>query len=444
MARVAEGYIGWGNFSRFTSNGLTALLHLDGYITDISPLTQCIAAFILSVSGVILLYVVYERKSYSVWELIALIPMGLNPYFLECFSYKFDSPFMALSVLAAVAPLLFRKSTPWKYILSIAIGTVLMCTTYQAASGIFPMVVVLLSLRMWLKKDAPKDVFRFILNSVIGYGIGLLFFKSVIMLNVPTDNYVSNALPAMTELLPAIIANYKKYFGLILSDYETLWKWILLMLMLAFAFSGLKTAMRRKAPAFALTILAGCIMLLLCFGLYPALANPLFEPRAMYGFGVFITLLCICTAEQLHGTLLKIPAVMLAFVFFVFSFTYGNALFVQKTYTDFRITQVVSDLNDMDEFLSDEPVTVQIAGTIGYSPVVEQMVADCNVLGRLVPVTFQEYWWPWGTKSFYGYYGLNAKEDRSVDLKTLNLALVKDGMYHSIYSDAHSVLVELK
>ena len=62
MARVAEGYIGWGNFSRFTSNGLTALLHLDGYITDISPLTQCIAAFILSVSGVILLYVVYVKK----------------------------------------------------------------------------------------------------------------------------------------------------------------------------------------------------------------------------------------------------------------------------------------------------------------------------------------------------------------------------------------------
>jgi len=86
MGRVSEGYLGWGNFSRFTSNGIAAVFHMDTYLTDISPLTQLIAVLILALTGVLLLYVVYERKSYSIWELVALIPLGLNPYFLECIS----------------------------------------------------------------------------------------------------------------------------------------------------------------------------------------------------------------------------------------------------------------------------------------------------------------------------------------------------------------------
>lgn len=39
----------------------------------------------------------------------AVVPLGLSPWFLECFSYKFDSPYMALSVLASVIPFIFGR-----------------------------------------------------------------------------------------------------------------------------------------------------------------------------------------------------------------------------------------------------------------------------------------------------------------------------------------------
>lgn len=442
MGRVAQGYRGWENFSRFVSNALSTMIHMDNYITDISPLTQLIAVLILALAGIILLYVVYERRAFSVWELIALIPLGLNPYFLECISYKFDAPFMALSILAAIAPLLLRESSVWKYILAVIIGNILVCSSYQAASGIFPMVVILISLRMWFKNKPLKEIFRFILNSVVGFGIALAFFRQVIM--IPTDTYVSNVLPSMGELLPMIVTNFIKYFNLILTDYEVFWKWIMVLLMLAFSLSGLKLSKQRKLLTFALTVVAGIMMFFLCFGLYPALTAPLFEPRAMYGFGVFITLLCISTAENFQWTVMKMPAITVAWIFFVFAFTYGNALFVQKSYTDFRITQVISDLNDMEAFLGDEVVTVQIAGNIGYSPIVERMSADCNILSRLVPVTFRESW-DWGLFGFYNYYGLkNVKRDSSVDLTSYDLPVIKDGMYHTIYGEGNYVLVKLK
>lgn len=135
MGRTAQGYRGWDDFSRFISNGLSTIIHTDTYITDISPFTQLIAVLTLATSGIILLYVIYERRTFSILELIAVIPLGLNPYFLECISYKFDAPFMALSILAAIFPLLFRNSSAPKYITASTIGTIMVCSTYHRSQN---------------------------------------------------------------------------------------------------------------------------------------------------------------------------------------------------------------------------------------------------------------------------------------------------------------------
>lgn len=442
MGRIADGYRGWNNFSRFVSTSLSVMIHANDHLADISPLTQLIAVLILSLSGIILLYIVYERKAFSFSELLALIPIGLNPYFLECISYKFDAPYMSISILASIAPLLFRNTLAWKYILSVAIGIIIMCTSYQASSGIFPMIVILVALRMWYRNKSIKKILIFLINSIIGYGIGLMYFKQVIM--IPTDTYVSNTLPIITELIPTIMANWERYFQLIVSDYTGLWKNIILLLSFFFLISSLKFSTQKRAFTLIVTVTVELFMLLLSFGFYPALIEPLFDPRAMYGFGIFLTLLCISTLENYQHTIIKIPALTLSWIFFVFAFIYGNALFVQKTYTDFRITQVISDLNDMEIFSNNEVVTVQISGSMGFSPIIERMQNDYPILKRLIPVTFRGDW-DWGKKGFYSYYGLkNMKRDDSVDLSKYNLPLVKDSIYHTIYSDDNCVLINLK
>lgn len=442
MGRVAEGYRGWHNFSRFLSNGLSTLIHTDNYITDISPFTQLLAVLIVALAGIIFLYVVYERKQFTIWEILALIPLGLNPYFLECISYKFDAPFMALSILGAIAPLLYRKKAAWEYILAVSMGTVIMCTTYQAASGIFPMCVVFLMFRMWLKKNSCKQIFSFWLNSVAGFGIGMVFFQIVIM--IPVDTYVSNSLPPLAELLPTTLTNFKNYFHLIATDFKPVWKWIFLLLCIGFTKAGFTFSRQKKTYTLLITIISGAVMFFLCFGIYPALAKPLFAPRGMYGFGIFITILCISVAEYQQSTAIRVPALTIAWIFFVFSLTYGNALYVQKNYTDFRIMQVITDLNDMEVFLGEKPVIVQISGSIGQSPVIRPMNKNYNILNRLIPITFRESW-SWGQKQFFGYYGLkNVTRDASKDLKTYDLPIVKDTMYHTIYGNDQYVLIQLK
>ena len=57
LGRTFNGYKDWDGFSRYTSNFLSTIIHCGNYLTEISPLTQIIAIVFLSISGIIILYV---------------------------------------------------------------------------------------------------------------------------------------------------------------------------------------------------------------------------------------------------------------------------------------------------------------------------------------------------------------------------------------------------
>ena len=164
----------------------------------------------------------------------------------------------------------------------------------------------------------------------------------------------------------------------------------------------------------------------------------------MYGFGVLITLLGVCAVEGCGGTVFRAPSFLLSLAFFVFALTYGNALYSQKEYTDFRIRMVIEDMNDMEVFLSEEPVVVQVSGMIGYSPVIRNMPQNYSILNRLIPITFQGGWW-WGQAGFYQYYDLkNVTRDPSVDLTAYDLPVLEEHMFHVIRGKDNYILIELK
>ncbi len=401
MGRVANGSGGWTNYSRFLTEALSNFVHMDRYLTDVSPLPQLIAVLFLAASGILLLYAVYERTCFSLWELIAVIPLGLNPYFLECISYKYDAPYMALSILGAILPFLYKKKNGAVWICASAIGSIIVCTTYQASAGIYPMIVILLMFRMWCRKESVKRIGIFCLQSAAGFCLGMAFFKLF---------------------------------------------WILLVFALAvgFLWTAVRSSGRNRIFSAALAAISLFLMGIICFGIYPALGKTLFAPRAMYGFGVLIALLGGCAVEDCGGTLFRAPSFLLSLAFFVFALTYGNALYSQKEYTDFRIQMVIEDMNDMELFLSEEPVVVQITGMIGYSPVIRNMPQNYNILNRLIPITFQGGWW-WGQAGFYQYYDLkNVTGDPSVDLTTYDLPVLEEHMYHVIWGKDTYILIELK
>lgn len=443
-ARAAFGYKQWDYFGRFLSTAMATIVHGGGdYLTDAAPLPQLLAMVIMAGASVLVLYIVYERTEFFLWEVLSTVCLGLNPYFLECISFRFDAPYMAISVLGAVVPLLLRRQNTGSYLIASAIGVLCVCTSYQAATGIFPMLVILLALRMWNRGECIKDTALFCLKSAAGYGMGLAYFKLVLMRPVDAG-YVSNALPSASDLIPNTLENLGHYYSLILTDFKPLWLIILGLLTAGFLVISVCTSSRKRLPTALMSILVLVLMLLLCFGIYPFLQDTLFAPRAMYGFGMFVMAMGVFTAEGRKRIPAKLPVLALSWIFFVFAFTYGNALNYQREYTDYRIELVLDDLNDMEVFQSENPVTVQIVGSIGQAPILNNMPQNYQMLNRLVPETFSggsdltQY-------QFFEYYNLrNVTADMGHLTDVDTLPVIKETMYHTIQGDETQVVIHLK
>ena len=209
LGRVMYGYSGWTDFSRYTSTILSYFLHADTYLTDISPLPQIIAVLLLSCASVIILYIFSNNKKIILWNIVAIVPIGLCPYFLECLSYKYDSPYMALSILASVFPLLFINKNKWLFSVITIICSIIMCTTYQAASGIFPILVIFYSFYIWYRNEKNnKDILIDLSISAVSFIIGMIIFKVFLMRPVSDNTYVSLTFSNFIELIP----NFFYYF----------------------------------------------------------------------------------------------------------------------------------------------------------------------------------------------------------------------------------------
>ena len=152
LGRTAIGYRLWDNYSRYISEYASVLVHAGTHLTDISPLPQMLAACIMAAASLMVIFCLKdEHRAISVFDLIAVLPLTLSPYFLECLSYKFDAPYMAFSVFASVFPVWVYthcgRGIP--FLISSMAGTLCMCLSYQAASGIYPMLIVWTAFSLW-------------------------------------------------------------------------------------------------------------------------------------------------------------------------------------------------------------------------------------------------------------------------------------------------------
>ena len=444
IGRVHAGYKGWEYYSRYLSNFLSRFFSTGNYLTDVSPLTQIVACVFLAVSGAVTIYVISGKTKFSVWQYISAMFFGITPFFLESISYKYDSPYMALSILAMVLPLFFFKGDNYVfYGLTVFVGTLAMCTTYQAASGIFPAFVALLIFKMWNECEKKKKILYFLTTSVAGYLIGLIFFRAFIM--VPADNYASTSMPPLSQLVPTVINNMEKYYKAIPALFRPEWMILIVLLCMSFVYVAVRDSKRKKYVAFPIVLIILAFMFIICIGVYLALAKPIFACRARSGFGAVLALIAVFATSARKAYWTRIVSFSLCWVFVVFSFSYGNALNVQKEYTDYRISATIDDLMELGLLDGEETKIVQISGSIHEAPILRNIPQDYPLLDELLPTTYSYSHWQWGGYQFLHYYGLkNIKTDATLELLGFDLPVVLDNQYHTIKSDGKYILIELK
>jgi hypothetical protein len=458
MGRAIESYKGWLGFSRYIAQFLSVVIHADTNLNDISPLPQLISALFMSASSVLLVHILCNgehcrgrRDKIELIQLLASSIAGLSPYFLGCFSYKFDAPYMALSVLASIIPFIFVES-PVAFLSISVVSLLVMCMTYQASSGIYVLLVIILCFQKWNEKRLPdKAIVLFALRSIGVYIITLLGFRFLFMIQY--DSYASTRMFPLRGLFPGVMTNISKYALAINSDFSFGWKILAAICCLCFIVQASKTSGRNKIASAIVSLIVVVMLFILSAGAYLALQVPEFGSHSMYGVGVFMAIIAVLLARHRKKRFFVL-VFALDWSFFVFAFSYGNALAEQSRYIDFRTEIVLQNLNALFPGRNKNDMPVQLKGSAGFAPSIANIAKHYPVIKNLVPQRLSDrgiwgsyylvQYFNWGDKTLMNSPPDKGSEASFVDFTELNLPLVFDSYYHTIHSDGERILVVLK
>ncbi|HFI0959516.1 TPA: glucosyltransferase domain-containing protein [Streptococcus suis] len=432
QGRFFRGNRGWDDWSRFFTERSSIYFFGGKFAVDVSPYSQILAVAILALVGILLLGLLYKRKVFTIWEVVSLVPLGLNPFFITNLSFKFDAPFMAFSILAAVFPLVFRFSGARWYVLACFLGSLLVLTSYQASFGIFPMLVILLLLRMWQEKGWHKELGDFFWQSLLGYGAGALYFYLVVMIVDPRRVYLDASLPALSEIPEVLLKNYTAYFTKVWNAFTPLW--LISTLVIFGSFLVYCMSKKRNLLGFGFSLVSLVLMLLLSFGFYPILVEPLLFNRAMYGLVVVIVLCGLVIVERGRRSVLRLPILVLSYSFFVYTLVYGNAMAAFKDYQDFRYQLVYEDLIHLPQVKNKEKVEAYFYGRIPTPPSLKKQF----IAYPMLKINNYEGEWRVGNLNNFAI----RKDDYKMPIPPLPILV--DTYYHTIYGDDTTIIVKWK
>lgn len=444
----------WGNTdyhreSRFGAEFVSFLLHLDLFYADVSPLTQLLEMILMALAAVLLFSILFPDKKPGFLTLCSMLPIAVNPYFMECISFKYDPPQHACAVLLNVIPFLLCRRERKKYLLASTVFVMLACTFHQVPMTFYISIALLLCLISWNSGEwSGKESLVFGVQSAAAWAAGLFLYRFGIMNRMSIEHtHISTEIWTLKEMIPGVIKNYRTFFRCIINDYAN--GWLILIVILCIAFVGQIVRNSVRKPAAAMFFGAGALLalLLLSNSLYPLLNFVLYSPRHMYSFGLFLALISM-TAVSLssdRAVVTRTAAILLGMAFTIFAFVYGNSLLQQKEYTDYRINRVLTRLTEIVSENKNKRYVVKVEGTTGFAPSIDVLPPSLNMIRRLVTTSLNDYHSTWYATGLYYYYGLplRAVEASDPDYQTLDLQLYSEDFYDRIYTDGQYILVSL-
>ena len=442
MVRAVTGGQYWSNYSRWISMKLSFLVHAGLPLTDVSPLTQILAILFMGLAGVVIIFVFCDKHKITIWHLLAVVPMTFSPYFLECISYKYDAPYMALSVLASVFPFLYVEKSSFTFVTISFLGILTMCCTYQSSSGIYALVAAFFVFHKWIKGCALSHVLKKLGVSFAIFASALLFYKFFLLTPLKAG-YVDTNVSEFAKILSVFTKNVTTYFSLLKSDTIIYWQVLVFMIVIAYLISLTICSTQNKILTAIIGIMLIAVASVASYGVFLFLDRPLFEPRGLYGVGILFAIISVNAIILIDKNIpAKVLCFLLSWSLFIFTCTYGNALFQQQNYQNLRTALMLQDLNHIP--LATPPQTLQIQGNIGYAPVVKLMMKKYPVLDRLIRPFGSAY----GSEHYIyqqlNLLGFKTTFKKQQDFEVFKLKPIIQTRYHIIKSDNKRVLVVLR
>lgn len=454
--QTSQDDISWNHFSRYLGTFILNDLATFGKdALDSSPLLQIMAVILVVASSLILIYLI--RKKIDLIGVVASLPLGLSPHFLQNFSYKFESLFMCVALFFAIFPFLFKENRRVFIAVSI-IFLMLMFMTYQATNGTYIILSLYFAFCLYFfEKRDFKESAIFLFICVANLIVASLIYKFVIAKPVSEVivQYASDKVFALDNLLLGVWANLSAYLAIIFNDFrQTPYIWLLAFVFALFIANATIRTNRPKIATIFATILFLVLGICLSYGLYLVLENTIFEPRTFYGFNALIAVLCIANASsiksdkfaldssKIHKTLHYASTIILIITaYFLISFAniYGNALKKQDEYLDFRAKLLLKDLGDNVP----QGAMVNLKIYLDYSAVTKRFIEKYGGISRLIPKTAENDWFFYLRLQHLNKYNIQEELCNYIQ-EHFNSEVVLKNAYHTIEKAKSCYVITLR
>ena len=430
-------------FARHSPSLLMYFLNMDFTLQNLSPLTQILAMLLVAIACVTITYTLCHKKvKYLPLTFSTLI--AINPLALGCWMFQYDAPGMALSILSTALPILFwyrlddlfSSQVPNRsklrmvviFIIFSSLSLLVMWTSYQASSGLLPLLVLTICLVDILRNTKLRPTLLKALLYVVPYLMAAGLFLVIYNLS-SLDNYRDASATSISNLLPTVVNNLSMYLSTTWQHLNGSWRILVLTIAISFVIACLLTAEQKMhfARNGILSIVYLIIALPLSYGAYLILSSPASQNgasstfgRTAIGLGFVIALVCTTTAiwidinKQSLSRLLYLPGLCLLIAFISYNTAFANAYDDQLSYNKFRTEEVIEDIADIypePRELNKKQITVysysnlysgEMAKLIESHPIVTLITSDMETwltkiyFGK-IPQLNTSIKWRWGS-----------------------------------------------
>lgn len=394
IGRQVSGSTGFASsYARYFSEYSSYLVQGSHHLTDLGLTTFILSAVIMSIVSVLVLFLIFDGKRITWISALTSVLLGINPWFLEALSFRFDSPYICLSILVSVIPFLLYKKNTIHYFLVSTICIFLMCNSYQASSGIYPVILLSLVFKDLIQNTSILDSLKKVGISIAAYGAAMAIFFVEMLFNPQLQERGTNTtLATLSDMPKAILMNYRVYFQTIYSQSAKIWVLLIFLAILLFIFQFL--LIDKQIKSFFYSVIYIIIGSCLSYGVYASFARPLAadRPRYAYGFAFFITIALIVSGKRINNYYFKLPRNiilgLLVYYMCSFSFTYSTALAAQKDSFELQSTILAQDLAKYNQPNS----AIYINKFFNDSPIFKNTAINYPILSALVPSNSDLYW----------------------------------------------------
>lgn len=351
--------------------------------------TPILTGLFLATSSIIVVYTM-NNKILRFMPLVVSTLIGLNPWFLQSISFRFDSPYMALSILFSVLPFLWWEKKRSTFFIVSILSIFTMCNMYQASSGIYIILVLALSLKTLLAGEEMRAILKKVLLAAVSYIFAMLLYFLETKLNPELASRGNNvAIAALKDIPKTIIINSQMYLSTIAEQSAKAWLVLfifLILLFVVFSVANAKIHLFKSLLYVAIYLILGSILSYGVFLIFPE-KLALAAPRYAYGFGVFTSITFILLLENkisrpVMNFAVKGAVSLFCYYLLSFPFIYASSLYYQKEAFERQSVMLATTLKD---FVTAETKEVHATMLFKDSPVLNNTKQNYRILQEMVP-----------------------------------------------------------